>query len=63
MLLNHGRYYGFILHARKKSLQRFKIKNLGEYHDLYVESNILLLADVFENVRDMCCGIYKLDPG
>ena len=29
--------------------KRFKLKNLGEYHDLYVQGNTLLLADVFEN--------------
>ena len=37
-------------------------KNLGEYHDLYVQSNTLLLADVFENLRDKCIEIYELDP-
>ena len=31
--------------------KRFKLKNLGEYHDLYVQSNTLLLADVFENLE------------
>ena len=31
--------------------KRFKLKNLGEYHDLYVQSNTLLLADVFENFK------------
>ena len=40
----------------------FEIKNRGEYHDLYVQSDTLLLADVFENFRNMCLEIYELDP-
>ena len=40
----------------------FKIKILGEYYDLYVQSDTLLLADVYENFRDMCLNIYELDP-
>ena len=39
-------------HAKRVS-KDFKIKNLGEYHDLYVQSNILLLADVFDNFKNM----------
>ena len=39
----------------------FKIKNLGEYHNLYVQSNTLLLADVLENFSSMCLEIYDLD--
>ena len=39
-----------------------KIKNLGEYHDLYVQSDTLLLADVLENFRNKCTEIYELDP-
>ena len=41
---------------------KFKLNNLGEYHDLYVQSDTLLLADVFENFRDMCLKEYELDP-
>ena len=48
-------------HAQKV-WEVFEIKNLGEYHDLYVQSNTLLLADVFENFRDKCIEIYGLDP-
>ena len=40
----------------------FEIKNLREYHDLYVQWDTLLLADVFGNFRDKCIEIYKLDP-
>ena len=40
----------------------FKLKDLGEDHDLYVQSNTLLLVDVFENVRNMCIKVYEVDP-
>ena len=40
----------------------FKLENLGDYHDLYVTSDTLLLAGVFENFRDMCLKEYELDP-
>ena len=46
----------------KRVCKDFKINILREYHDLYVQSNTLLLADVFENVRNMCLEIYELNP-
>ena len=46
----------------KKVCHTFKIKNVGEYHDLYVQSDTTLLADVFENFRDKCIEIYRIDP-
>ena len=46
----------------KRVCKDFKIKNLGEYHDLYVRSNTLLLADVFQNFQNMCLKKYELDP-
>ena len=46
-------------HAKRVNLNN---KNLGDYHDLHVQSNTLLLADVFKNFRSKCIEIYELDP-
>ena len=48
-------------HAQKV-FEEFKLKNLGDYHGLYVQSDTLLLADVFKNFRNKCIEIYELDP-
>ena len=39
----------------------YRLKNLGDYHDLYVQSDTLLLADVFESFKNMCIKVYELD--
>ena len=49
------------LHAQK-IFEELKSKNLGEYHDWYVQKDTLLLADVFENFRSKCIEICKLGP-
>ena len=48
-------------HARKV-WEPFEMKNLEDYHNLYNQVDVLLLADVFENFRDICIKNYKLDP-
>ena len=50
-------------HAHAKTVCKdFEIKNIGEYHDLHVQSNTLLLDNAFENFRCMCLEIYEFDP-
>ena len=45
---------------RNNVFNNFKLNNLGDYHDLYAQSDTLL-ADVFENFRDICINVYELD--
>ena len=49
------------IHA-KRTCKYFEIKKLSEYHDFYLKSDPLLLADVFENFVKLCLKIYHLDP-
>ena len=49
-------------HAKKRVFKSLNDKNLVDYHDLYVQSDTLLLADVFENFRNKYTEIYELDP-
>ena len=49
------------MHAKRVS-KDFETKSVGEYHDLYYKTDTPLLANVFENVRELCLKIYHLDP-
>ena len=46
----------------KKVFKELKLKNLGDYHDLYFQGDTLLLADLFENFRNKSIEICELDP-
>ena len=46
----------------KKAWETFGCRNLGDYHNLSVATDALLLADVFENFRNVCQDKYGLDP-
>ena len=46
----------------QKIFEESELKNLRDYHNLYVQSDTLLLSDVFENFRNKCIEIYELDP-
>ena len=50
-----------ILYAAK-IWSNFKIKNMGDYHDLYLKTDVFLLADVFEKFNNRSLEFYKLDP-
>ena len=42
--------------------KEFKVRNLGDYHDLYLRTDVILLANMFEAFRDTCIEHYSLDP-
>ena len=46
----------------KRVFKNLNSKHVGDYHHLYVQSDTLLLADIFENFRNKCIEIYELDP-
>ena len=46
----------------EKIWNKFKMKNMGDYHDHYLKKDVLLLADVFEKFISTCLKYYELDP-
>ena len=61
MLTNTGITDEQYQHAQKV-WSTFRLQNMGQYHDLYLKSDVLLLADVFENFRKTCLENIELDP-
>ena len=51
-----------IVRMQKDYGKTFEIENLCEYHALYVQRDLLLLADVFDSFRNKCIKVDKLDP-
>ena len=47
---------------RKEFEKTLKINNFRGYHNLYLKSDALLLAEIFKNLRKICLKIYHLDP-
>ena len=46
----------------KQTWDKFEMKNMGDYHDHYLQKDVLLLVDVFEKFIDMCLKYYGLNP-
>ena len=46
----------------KKICNEFNMKNIGDYHDHYWKTDVLLLADIFEKFINRCLKLYKVDP-
>ena len=61
-ILNNQHIMDEDYHHAQNVWETFNIKTMGDYHDLYLKSDIILLADVFENFRKTCLEYYKLDP-
>ena len=41
---------------------KFKLKNMGDYHDFYLKTDVILLANIFESFKKVCLDNYGLDP-
>ena len=54
MILQYSKHGGFKFQAHEKFWRRLSSKNLGEYHNSYVQNNKSLLADVIEDIQNKC---------
>ena len=61
-ILNDQRIANYEYNHAKKVWKVFNIKTMGEYYDLYLKSDVLLLADLFKSIRKTCLQYYKLGP-
>ena len=61
-ILNHQHVRNGEYNHARKVWKTFNIKTMGVCEDLYLKSDLLLLADVFESFRKTCLQYYKLDP-
>ena len=62
VVFEYRKYYRCWYRHAKNVYKEFNDTNLGDYHNLYDQSDTLLLSDIFKNLRDNCIKIYKLDP-
>ena len=61
-ILNDTHISDELYNHAQKIWKEFEIETMGQYHDMYLKCDVLLLADVFENFRKTCKQYYKLDP-
>ena len=62
LLSKEENFYSSLNMEEKKVIKNFNNRNIGEYHDLHLEIDTLLLSHIFENFRDKSIEIYELYP-
>ena len=62
LLSKEENFYSSLNMEEKKVIKNFNNRNIGEYHDLHLKIDTLLLSHIFENFRDKSIEIYELYP-